>query len=637
MRENIFKEGTFFTGCNYWASHAGLNMWNKWRPDIVESDFRRLSEHGVDVLRVFPLWSDFQPIRMHTKGQQTPYQVRMGEQLLPDTEAGRAGVSEEMLERFRFMVDTAEKYGLKLIVGLVTGWMSGRMFVPEMLQGKNVITDPVAIEWQIKYVRCLVKRFRDSKAIVAWDLGNECNCMGEAPSRSAFYCWMAAISMAIRVEDSSRPVVSGMHGVRIEGKAVPRDQGELTDVLTTHPYPLFTPHCDTDPINRMKSALHAAAESRYYADLSGKPCFAEEVGCLGPMIASDEIAANYATASMFTLWAHDCHGFLWWCAYEQLKLEETPYDWDAVERELGLFRLDMTPKPIVGAMGDFRRFVKDTGVDALPENITDAVCVLTAGQDTWAVAYGAFIIVKKAHMDIRFADAQYALPDAEVYMLPSIKGTSSIPRHTYMDIIERVKNGATLYMSLDDCLLSPFDKVTGMQVLTRSRSLEADRVKVGDIELDLKAPYRICSRSVGAEPLAYNDKGDVVFSEYELGKGKVYCLYYPIEYIAATEPAVTDGENTLPLEEIYRALNIRNAERCADIDLPTVGLTEHVVSETEHLLIAINYEPEECAAQLKLADGWMVEEIKSIDGAARLSEGVLTIPANTGALIRIVR
>ena len=199
MQRSIFESGTFFTGCNYWASHAGLNMWNKWEPEIVDSDFKRLSEYGVNVLRVFPLWSDFQPIRMHTKGQQTPNQVRMGEELLPDTEAGRAGVSEVMLERFRFMLDAAEKYGLKLIVGLVTGWMSGRMFVPEMLQGVNVITDPVAIEWEIKYVRCLVKRFRDSKAIVAWDLGNECNCMGEAPSRAAFYCWMAAISMAIRV------------------------------------------------------------------------------------------------------------------------------------------------------------------------------------------------------------------------------------------------------------------------------------------------------------------------------------------------------------------------------------------------------------------------------------------------------
>ena len=631
----MFEKGTFFTGCNYWASHAGLNMWHEWDAETIDSDLKRLSEHGVNVLRIFPLWSDFQPLRMHTVGGQTPNQVRMGEDVLPETEAGRAGVSEIMLERFRYFLDTAEKYGHRLIVGLVTGWMSGRMFVPEMLQGRNVITDPLAIKWQIKYVRHMVRTFKGHPAIAAWDLGNECNCMGEAPTREAFYCWMASISMAIRVEDDTRPVISGMHGVRIEGKAAPRDQGELTDVLTTHPYPLFTPHCGTDPINRMKSALHAAAESRYYADLSGKPCFAEEVGCLGPMIASDEVAADYSTASMFTLWAHDCHGFVWWCAYEQLLLTSTPYDWDAVERELGLFYLDMTPKPIVGAMKRFKDFAG--GVGKLPENIADAVCVLTKGQDTWAAAYGAFILAKKAHMDIRFADAEFPVPEADVYMLPSVKGTASIPRRTYMDIIERVKNGATLYMSLDDCLLSPFDKVTGVRVLTRYEAISADTVEFAGEKFVMDAPRRICTESVGAEVLARNEKGDIVFSAYKLGKGIVYCLNYPIEYQAAVRPAVTDGENAQPFEKFYRAMGLRSENRAADISLATMGLTEHIVSENERLLVIINYEPYAQTGTIALKDGWRIESVHSIDSAASINGCDITIPNNNGAAIRIVR
>lgn len=632
---DMFEKGTFFTGCNYWASHAGLNMWHEWDAETIDSDLRRLSEHGVKVLRIFPLWSDFQPLRMHTVGAQTPNQVRMGESVLPETDAGNAGVSEVMLNRFRYFLDTAEKYGHKLIVGLVTGWMSGRMFVPEMLQGRNVITDPLAIKWQIKYVRHMVRTFRDHPAIAAWDLGNECNCMGEAPTREAFYCWMASISMAIRVEDASRPVISGMHGVRIEGKAAPRDQGELTDILTTHPYPLFTPHCGTDQINHMKSALHAAAESRYYADLSGKPCFAEEVGCLGPMIASDEVAADYSTASMFTLWAHDCHGFVWWCAYEQLMLTSTPYDWDAVERELGLFRLDMSPKPIVHAMDRFRRFTEGAG--RLPENITDAVCILTKGQDTWAVAYGAFILAKKAHMDIRFADAEYELPEADVYMLPSIKGTASIPRRTYMALMDKVKNGATLYMSLDDCLLSPFDKLTGMRVITRCHALSADMVEFGGDTFTLDSPIRICTESVGADVLAKNDKGDGVFSRFSLGKGTVYCLNYPIEYQMGVRPAVTDGENAQPLEKLYRAMGLRSDGRVADISLPTIGLTEHVISESERMLVVINYEPYAQTGRITLGDGWRITGIDSIENAASLDGSDITIAKNTGATVHITR
>ena len=38
----------------------------------------------------------------------------MGENPLPQTEAGRAGVDETMVERFKFFCDVAEKNGIKL-------------------------------------------------------------------------------------------------------------------------------------------------------------------------------------------------------------------------------------------------------------------------------------------------------------------------------------------------------------------------------------------------------------------------------------------------------------------------------------------------------------------------------------------
>jgi len=35
----LLEEGKFITGCNYWASHAGTNIWSDWRPDVIEKDF----------------------------------------------------------------------------------------------------------------------------------------------------------------------------------------------------------------------------------------------------------------------------------------------------------------------------------------------------------------------------------------------------------------------------------------------------------------------------------------------------------------------------------------------------------------------------------------------------------------------
>ena len=60
--EDIFAEGGFFVGCNYWAKNAGMYMWSQWDRDVVERELAALAANGVSVVRVFPLWSDFQPL-----------------------------------------------------------------------------------------------------------------------------------------------------------------------------------------------------------------------------------------------------------------------------------------------------------------------------------------------------------------------------------------------------------------------------------------------------------------------------------------------------------------------------------------------------------------------------------------------
>ena len=62
MKKQPLQHGKIEIGCNYWASHAGMYMWRDWREDVVERDFAKLSELGITMLRVFPLWPDFQPV-----------------------------------------------------------------------------------------------------------------------------------------------------------------------------------------------------------------------------------------------------------------------------------------------------------------------------------------------------------------------------------------------------------------------------------------------------------------------------------------------------------------------------------------------------------------------------------------------
>lgn len=632
----LFQSGSFFTGCNYWASHAGTNMWSDWQPQVVEEDFARLAQAKIQVLRVFPLWSNFQPLRMHRGAGNEERELRLGEKPLPFTPEGQAGVDPVMAQRFGDFCSLAEKYGFQLIVGLVTGWMSGRMHTPEAFAGRDLLRDPLVIRWQLRFVRYMVRTFRDRPAIAAWDLGNECNCMGQA-GRDDAYLWTSAITSAIKLEDSSRPVVSGLHGLNPAGSWTPEDQGELLDILCTHPYPLFTPHCDTDPLNQMKSVLHATAESVLYASLGQKPCFVEEAGTLGPMIADEETAADYIRTAMLSAWAHDLRGFVWWCANEQSALTHTPYDWSAVERELGLFRLDGSPKPVCRVFRDFAAKLEDFG-EPLPPRITDGVCVLTRGQDSWAAAYGAFLLAKKAGLDITFAWCEDALPAAPVYLLPALTTDTAISGHQLAELLRRVyEEGASLYLSLNETLLSPFSQYTGVQVKTRRRRTSPDQVELDGEIFQLQSPIRMELEAVSARPLALDQEGRPVFSVNQYGKGRVYFCAYPLELEAACTPGVISGPEEKPLHRFYEKMALWNPIRTLELDrsqpdAPYVGLTEHPLAEGGLAAVLVNHTPEPRRVLVRTG-GLSVRKLLPFTQAAvsETAEGLtVELPGNTG-------
>jgi hypothetical protein len=612
---SLTEPGHFIVGCNYWASHAGTAMWRDWQPEVVDDDLRRLAEAGLQVLRVFPLWSDFQPITLLRAGQGQPYEIRFGDEPLPDTEVGQAGVSEEMLGRFQAFADLAHQHRLKLVVGLVTGWMSGRLFVPPALEGLNVLTDPLAIQWQVRLVRTLVRRFKDHPAVLAWDLGNECNVMAEVPSRQAAWAWTAAITGAIRTEDPSRLVVSGMHSLLPDRDAhwTMQDQAELTDLLTTHPYPYFTPHCDLDPANTLRTILHSTAESRFYADIGGKPCLVEEIGTLGPILASEALAADFVRTALFSLWAHDCHGLMWWCAFDQLHLEQAPYDWAACERELGLLRRDGAPKPVLHEIARFAKYLAALPLKALPPRLTEAVCLLSQGQDAWGVAFSSFILAKQAGMDLEFQYADQPLKPANLYLLPAVRGMHVISRRRWLTLLEKVNEGATLYLSHHDGLLSPFNEPFGLEVQTRQR--RAGLVHINLDGIDESLTLRVCSEvrlelePTRAEVLGRAPDGNPVFTCAEYGQGRIYFFSLPLECELAHTPGVFHDSQAQPFWKIYRYIaRPFLANRILSVAGPLPGITEHPLVDGRRLAVLINYNPQSLQARCGLAPGWVLTE-----------------------------
>lgn len=638
---SLTKPGNFVIGCNYWASHAGTRMWSDWREEIVEDDLAMLANAGLQVLRIFPLWPDFQPIHLLRAGQGHPQEIRFGESPLPDTEAGRAGMAQPMLDRFKIFADLAHRNHLKLIVGLLTGWMSGRLYVPPALEGLNVLTDPLAIQWSSRFVRQFVRTFKNHPAILAWDLGNECNCMA-ATTREESWAWTSTITCAIRAEDGTRPVVSGMHSLA-PGNDEPwtmQDQGELTDLLTTHPYPYFTPHADQDPVNTIRTILHSTAESRFYADIGGKPCIAEELGTLGPILASERVAAEFVRACLFSLWANDCHGLLWWCAFDQDRLEHAPYDWNACERELGLVRNDRSIKPVLAELGKFRAFLDGLPIRSLPSLEKEAVCILSHDQDQWGAAYTSFILAKQSGFEIEFQFADQPIRPAALYLLPSVSGMAAISRRRWLELLEHVSNGAVLFVSHNDGLLSPFNQPFGLEPQTRSRrSGETTFEITGAGQFKLPAPVRLELHSTGAQVLGVENDGNPVFTVNSYGKGKIYFLSLPLELALANRPGAFDDLASNPYWRIYRLIAdpiITN--QLAVKSNPAIGLTEHPLNSDKRIIILINYSPRPQADTLTLAMGWRLAETW-YGGAPTQVPGALVcqIPPNDALVLTLER
>ncbi len=621
------KPGTFMIGCNYWASHAGTHMWSNWKPDVVEADFKQLSENGIKVLRIFPLWPDFQPIHQIYAGAGAPKYISFADESLPLTEAGQNGMSELQLQHFATVADLAKKYNLKLVVGLITGWMSGQLYVPPALEGKNILTDPESLAWQQKFITTFVSRLKNKESIVAWDFGNECNVMENVENHYQAYVWSAVISGAIRSADNTRPIVSGMHSLSPADNAPWRieDQAALTDVLTTHPYSLWTPYASQDGINTIRTIMHGAAETCLYSDVGNKPCLTEETGVMGPMTGGEKEKVAFARTALFSNWANDCKGTFWWCAYDQTRLPYPPYNYASVEQELGLIKEDRTLKPVITEFKNFSHFLDGLPFKALPSHKTEAVCILTNNQDNWAVAYSSYILAKQAGFDFTFQKAGQELKDAPLYLLPSIKGVDPVYNDYWKKLLEKVAQGSSLYISIDDAYLPSFTGPLGIEISTnikrRGGIKYLSKLPSGDsLNFNTSAERKYSINPLTSTVLATEPDGSPVFIASNYGKGKIYLLAFPLEMnLTKTAGAFDKGQ---PLyNRIYQQIaKPLIDERIITQTKPAIAVTEHELSANEKVIILINYDPEDAAITLNIKAGWKISN--SLYGTAPVGKSV---------------
>lgn len=351
----------FVLGANYWPRRKAMYWWSQFDAGEVREEFALMGEIGLNVVRLFLLWDDFQP--------------------------DPKSVSAEAIANLEAVCDIAAEFGLKLDVTFFTGHMSGPNWPPRWLVGgplpqhtwirqvvsagkltdegyRNMFHDPVALDAARLLLRTVVSRLKDHPAIWMWNLGNEPDLFAWPNSDAEGRAWTHEMVSLIHEIDPMHPVTLGLHGGSLHernGLPVSEVYAE-TDVAVMHSYPMYS-----DWSRQPLDADFVPYTCAITADLCGKPVLMEEFGgctaapgkpsfyleweALGrkrkQFMASEEDLAEYFWLVLPKLNQVGAKGAVVWCFadYVEALWDKPPCDAQIHERFFGLIRPDGSLKP----------------------------------------------------------------------------------------------------------------------------------------------------------------------------------------------------------------------------------------------------------------------------------------------------
>lgn len=355
----------FVLGVNYWPRRKAMYWWQNFEAAEVREEFGVIASIGMDMVRLFLLWDDWQPTS--------------------------TTVSPERLRDFGTVCDIAAENGLKLDVTFFTGHMSGPNWSPSWLldktvepasphvwqvmsggkivdsQYRNMFHDPEALSASRLLLKTVVSTYKDHDAIWMWNLGNEPDLFAHPHSAQAGREWVRDMRDLIKDIDPIHDVTCGLHADSLmtdNGLNVDKVFAE-TDVAVMHGYPMYAPWAKHNLDPDFVPYLCALT-----ASLSGKPCLAEEWGgCTAPeghdseiwewesykgwprtqFMASEAAMAEYVGGVLPKLVEVGSPGALLWCYADYIEelWDVPPCDPNGAkhERHFGLVRPDGSLKP----------------------------------------------------------------------------------------------------------------------------------------------------------------------------------------------------------------------------------------------------------------------------------------------------
>jgi len=320
-------------GVNYWPASAGVELWQRWPADEVRRDLDVVAELGLNCVRFFVRWPDFEP------------------------QAGR--YDETMLGRLREMLGWFGERGLLAHPSVIVGNMSGGEFWPAWRERRNVFADPFMRDRAAALAERVSREIAPfAEHVVAVDHGNELCCLPDsAAARPAeVRAWCAAVSDGIRRGAPGILIVSGN-----DQSQVIRDSGWRLgdqpgcDFYSMHGYPVPSWHAIefdgmTDPLCQSLLPLYTKMARAF------GPVMVQEFGTI--LTSGPRQQDAYLRAVLNGCWRSGANGFLWWCLRD-INSGLHPYTRHAFESLLGLVDSKDRVKPGVEYYLEFAREVQN--------------------------------------------------------------------------------------------------------------------------------------------------------------------------------------------------------------------------------------------------------------------------------------
>ncbi|MEA2521645.1 MAG: hypothetical protein QOI81_1291 [Actinomycetota bacterium] len=362
------EKAPFRLGVNYWPARTAMHWWQRFDPGEVARDFQLIGGAGMDSVRLFLRWEDFQP--------------RLDR------------IDPGMLARLVSVADAAERAGIGIMPTLFTGHMSGVNWLPTWALGGStrderfrIVASDAVVDagsprhWftdaeiggaQAALATEVATALAGHPALLAWDLGNENSNVIRSLDHEHARRWLAAMTSAIHRSDPSARVTIGLHMEDLEeDRGIgPAEAAEACDFLTMHGYPIYAPWAYGPTDEHLVPFL--AGITRWLG--GGCDVWFTEFGLPTKRPGDDDLrlveeadAARYTAGVLDGLRGAGCTGAMVWCFadYDLGIWAEPPLDDAPHERTFGLWRSDGSPKPavaeITGRAGQERLSSPDDG------------------------------------------------------------------------------------------------------------------------------------------------------------------------------------------------------------------------------------------------------------------------------------